>query len=60
MRLVDLGVFAFSFGTSFVVLTLIVRIIHLITHDHTKTYLWGVVSFSLLAAALLTYSNLGR
>jgi len=60
MRIVDLGVFAFSFGVSFILLTIVVRVIHLITKDHTKTYLWGVVTFSLLVAILFTYSNLGR
>lgn len=60
IRLVDLGVFVLSFGLCFGLLGVVVRIIHWITRDTSKTYLWGVISFSLLVALLITYSNLGR
>ncbi len=60
IRLVDLGVFGLSFALCFGLLGAVVRVIHLITHDTTKTYWWGVISFSLLVALLIAYSNLGR
>ncbi len=60
MTIYDVEIFLLVFFVSYLVLAVGVKIIHLITKDHSKTYRIGVIIFSLLVAATVTYSQLGR
>jgi hypothetical protein len=51
---------AVVFAGSFVVLSIIEKIIHRITHNPDVSYKWGVWTFSLLAAAWAVFTSLGR
>lgn len=60
MQLIDVGMFALIFFVTYLICAIFVKIIHLITKDHTKNYRVGVIIFALLVAATVTYNNLGR
>lgn len=60
MQLIDVALFVGVFIVSYAVLAIVVKIIHLITKDHSHTYRIAVIIFSLLFAAMFTYNNLGR
>lgn len=60
MTIYDVEIFLLVFFMSYLALAVGVKLIHLITKDHSKTYRIGVIVFSLLVAAAVTYSQLGR
>lgn len=60
MTLLDMGVFTLFFLIIYLIGALAIGIIHRLTHNHTKNYRIGLIIFALLAAATITYSNLGR
>lgn len=45
---------------SYLALSLVVKIIHLITKNKSKSYRLAVIIFSFLLALMATYMNLGR
>lgn len=60
MQLIDVALFFMVFLMCYLVLAIGVKIIHLITKDHSHTYRIAVIIFSLLFAGMFTYNNLGR
>lgn len=60
MTLYDVEIFLLVFFVSYLLLAIIVKIIHTITKDHSKDYRIAVIIFSLLAAGMFTYNQLGR
>ena len=60
MQLIDVALFLLMFAVCYAVLALFVKIVHLITKDHSHTYRIAVIIFSLLFASMVTYNNLGR
>lgn len=60
MQWIDLGMFVLIFFITYLVGAVFVKLIHLITKDHSKNYRVGVIIFALLVAATITYTNLGR
>lgn len=60
MQLIDVALFLLVFVIVYAVLAVGVKIVHLITKDHSHTYRIAVIIFALLFAAMFTYNNLGR
>jgi len=60
MTLLDMGVFTLFFLIIYLIGALVIGTIHRLTHNHTKSYRIGLIIFALLAAATITYTNLGR
>lgn len=53
-------IFILTLVFTYVILTLAVQLKHYVTKDKSKSYRWGVVVFSLLAAVMVTFLSLGR
>ncbi len=60
MQWMDVAMFALIFFVTYLLGAGFVKLIHLMTKDHTKNYRVGVIIFALLVAATITYNNLGR